>query len=157
MHRLIHKAYPITGQQTVSRLPINQFRLSIQTISPGLETDADFHEVMFAIDNSNGIMEPTYYDGTAIFSTGTENVLAIPQKAVHTRGEEGRPFVYSIDGESRLIKKAVAIGIVGEGFVEITAGLEKGDPVVMADPADYSEGMKVGVKHYEPDISAKSS
>ena len=47
------------------------------------------------------------------------------------------------------MRREITCGIEGDGLTEIVSGLSEGEPVVVADPSVYTEGMKVGAKEYE--------
>ena len=94
-------------------------------------------------------MEPTYYDGVKIMSLDTTLKLTIPNRAVHKDAKTGDVFVYTLDADSRLVRREITCGVEGDGLTEIVSGLSEGEPVVVADPSVYTEGMKVGAKEYE--------
>ncbi|MBQ9366038.1 MAG: efflux RND transporter periplasmic adaptor subunit [Schwartzia sp.] len=148
-HRLTNKAYPMDDKFPPTSLRLNQFLLSMTSAVPDASTDVNYHEVTWQVENPTGIMEPTYYDNVTILSRDTVRVLAVPSRAVHRDNKAGDLFVYTLDDESRLVRRKVACGINGRELVEITDGLSQGDRVVIADPSEYSEGLKVGEAEYE--------
>lgn len=149
-HCLTHKAYPI-GEASMPKteLKLNQFYMTIVRAVPDANADTDFHEVIWRVENPTGILEPTYYDSVTILSTETIRKLAVPSGAVHKDAKTGQTYVYTLDAATRLVWRAVTCGIEGDGLVEIVSGLSEGEPVVVADPSAYTEGMKVGAKEYE--------
>ena len=58
----------------------------------------------------------------------TENVLAVPERAVFTA--EGQPAVYVVRDETAHLVPVEA-GMRADGFVEIKAGLAAGDEVIV--------------------------
>ena len=148
-HRLTHKAYPVGEMSTPeSALKLNQFYMALAGTTPDAAADTDFHEVIWQVENPTGILEPTYYDGVKIMSMDTVRKLAVPSRAVHKDAKTGERFVFTLSGESRLVRRAVTCGIKGDGLTEIVSGLSEGEPAVVADPSAYTEGMKVGAKEY---------
>lgn len=67
----------------------------------------------------------------------------VPRTAV--REEEGRAVVFLV-ADSRLERRAVATGVDRGGELEIIAGLDPGDTVVVGGPPDLNDGQKVKVK-----------
>ena len=149
-HRLTNKAYPF-GETSLPKttLKLNQFYMSITSVVPDPDADTDFHEVTWHVENPTGILEPTYYDSVRIMSKNTIRKLAVPDKAVHKDAKTGNDYVYTLSDESRLVRREITCGIKGDGLTEIVSGLSEGEPVVVADPSVYTEGMKVGAKEYE--------
>ena len=149
-HRLTNKAYPI-GETSLPKttLKLNQFYMNITSVVPDPDADTDFHEVVWRVENPTGVLEPTYYDSVRIMSKNTIRKLAVPDKAVHKDAKTGNDYVYTLSDESRLVRRDITCGIEGDGLTEIVSGLSEGEPVVVADPSVYTEGMKVGAKEYE--------
>ena len=149
-HRLTNKAYPF-GETSLPKttLKLNQFYMSITSVVPDPNADTDFHEVVWRVENPTGVLEPTYYDSVRIMSMDTIRKLAIPSRAVQKDVKTGNYFVYTLSDESRLVRREITCGIEGDGLTEIVSGLSEGEPVVVADPSVYTEGMKVGAKEYE--------
>ena len=149
-YRLTHKAYPF-GEMSIpnSALKLNQFYMSLLHVVPETNTDADLHEVIWQVENPTGILEPTYYGDVKIVSMDTVSKLAIPRQSIHKDAKTGGTFVYTLDEDSRLVRRTITCGIEGYDLIEVVSGLSAGDPVVVADPSVYTEGMKVGAKEYE--------
>ncbi|MBQ7516298.1 MAG: efflux RND transporter periplasmic adaptor subunit [Schwartzia sp.] len=148
-HRLTHKAYPFDKQRLPSDLKLNQFAMKLQHIYPSADSQSDYHQVLWEVENPGGIMEPTYYDKVEVLSRKTIRALAVPLACVHGMEKDGKASVFTLDNESRLARQTVTCGISDENMVEITGGLREGDLVVVATPADYTEGMKVEAREYE--------
>ncbi len=149
-HRLTHKAYPL-GETSMPKmtLKLNQFYMTLHQVVPDANAETDFHEVVWRVENPTGILEPTYYDDVKIMSVDTIRKLAIPDRAVHKDAKTGEIYVYTLNEDSRLVRKEIICGIEGDGLTEVISGLSEGDPVVVADPSVYTDGMKVGAKEYE--------
>ena len=148
-HRLTDKAYPLLEESAQTELKINQFSLTMTGVVPDISTDAQYHDVSWRVENPTGILEPTYYDGVKIMSQNTIRVLALPTRGVHFDKEKGENFVYTVDEDSRLARRTVVCGLKGDSLTEIVSGLERGEPVVIADSSKCVAGMKVGASEYE--------
>ncbi len=149
-HRLTHKAYPL-GETSMPamELKLNQFYMTLHRAIPDENAETDYHEVIWKVENPTGILEPTYYDDVKIKSVDTTRRLAIPERAVHKDAKTGEIYVYTLNEDSRLVRKGITCGIQGDGMTEVVSGLAEGDPVVVAEPSVYTDGMKVGAKEYE--------
>jgi HlyD family secretion protein len=72
--------------------------------------------------------------------------LAIPRKAITYTG--GRPQVFVVK-EGQVHLKSIEIGLEADEAVEIIAGVDEGEEVVVADPSILSDGMSVTVRQAE--------
>ncbi|MBZ6377062.1 efflux transporter periplasmic adaptor subunit [Pacificimonas flava] len=78
---------------------------------------------------------------TAIVETGTANRPMLPESAV--LGNVDESFVYVLDAENRVARRAVTIGDVSDRGVVILSGLEDGDRVVESAGAFLNEGDRI--------------
>jgi RND family efflux transporter MFP subunit len=67
----------------------------------------------------------------------------VPREAIRT--VDGKPIVF-LDRDGVLERRAVGLGLEIGADVEVTAGLDPGDRVVVAGPADLRDGQRVKVK-----------
>lgn len=148
-HRLTHKAYPFGENMSRTDLKFNQFAMTLVHANPDINTDADYHEVSWRLENPSGIFEPTYYDAVKIMSQDTAHVLVIPNRSIQKDGKTGKTFVFTLDENQKLARRFVVCGITNGELTEIVEGLSKGDAAVVAEPFGYTEGMKVGVTKYD--------
>ena len=146
-YRLTHKIYPISGEKTPEGFAMNRFPIAFDRITPALESNASYHEVVFRVKNSTGLMEPTYYNDVKIVSVEETKVLAVPCAAIHRNGEKF--FVYTLDDSDCLTKREISIGCSDDAVTEITSGLEQGTLIILTEPNEYREGTKVRVKEHE--------
>jgi membrane fusion protein (multidrug efflux system) len=71
------------------------------------------------------------------------DVLAVPVGAVAVDGDGS--YVMAVSADNTLIRRNVTAGVARGNWREIVAGLEEGEDVVTANPADFSEGEAVRV------------
>jgi hypothetical protein len=79
------------------------------------------------------------------------NVLGVPTAALRQSPEDGKPFVYRIDG--RTINVApVQLGAVDErlGIAQVTEGLQVGERVIVGNVGTLGRGMQVTIAGQEP-------
>jgi hypothetical protein len=77
-------------------------------------------------------------------------VLGVPTAALRQSPENGKPFVYRIDG--RTINVApVQLGAVDErlGIVQVTDGLQAGERVIVGNVGTLGRGMQVTIAGQE--------
>jgi hypothetical protein len=73
-------------------------------------------------------------------------VLGVPTAALRQSAEDGKPFVYRIDG--RTINVApVQLGAVDErqGVAQVTEGLQAGERVIVGNVGTLGRGMQVSI------------
>jgi multidrug efflux pump subunit AcrA (membrane-fusion protein) len=73
----------------------------------------------------------------------TENSLTVPAEAIAYTG--GQANVYVLDNDC-VRQRPVQLGLMNEQSVEVLAGLEDGERVVVDDPSILSDGMTVDVR-----------
>lgn len=71
--------------------------------------------------------------------------LLVPRAALHGAGD-GASMVYVVDGESRLRRRKIVIGLEQTDFVTVTSGLAEGDILVITDPVPAIDGMLLRVE-----------
>ena len=77
-----------------------------------------------------------------------QNVLTLPLEAVEMSGSsEGS--VLLVNAENTLEERKVKLGLEGSTRIEILAGLNEGDRVVVGSRNEFRSGMKVKPKEIE--------
>jgi multidrug efflux pump subunit AcrA (membrane-fusion protein) len=90
-----------------------------------------------------------------VVSRTLTNVLAVPSSALRQSPEDGKPYVYRIDG-STLNVAPVQIGASDDrrGLVQVTDGLQAGDRVVVGNVGALGRGMQVTIAGQEANVSS---
>jgi RND family efflux transporter MFP subunit len=118
----------------------------VARISPTVDPSSRAVTVYVQVPNGDGALRGgTFASGRLVLSTD-EGVIAIPTNAVRFRADSGEPFVYRI--VSGVIEQAtVRTGYTDEsaGIVEVVAGLNEGDRIVIGNVGTLGRGMKVQV------------
>lgn len=70
------------------------------------------------------------------------DVPVVPATAVVRR--DGGDAVWAVDGEGRARLRAVGLGVLGDGVVEVVSGVGEGDRIVTSGADLVSEGQEVG-------------
>jgi membrane fusion protein (multidrug efflux system) len=123
-----------------------RFDGQVARVSPTVDPATRAVTVYVEIPNPGGSLRGgTFATGRVVNRTLT-NVLIVPTAALRQAAEDGRPFVYRIDG--KLISVApVQLGAVDErqGVAQVTGGLQAGDRVIVGNVGTLGRGMQATV------------
>jgi Cu(I)/Ag(I) efflux system membrane fusion protein len=114
---------------TLTHLPGQRFAAKVAYIYPSLQADRRTARVRLVLANPEGALRPDMF-ATVVLRTPLGARLTVPESAVLRTGD--RNFVFLDLGDGHLRPQQVETGIESDGRVEITAGLEAGQPVVVA-------------------------
>lgn len=95
--------------------------------------DSKVFEVKIDIAQVDTTLRPGMTTSNAIETASVANVLSVPLEAVSS--ERGMSFVYKKDG-GRVVKQQIEAGVMNDNEIVVKRGLEKGDKVLLAPPAD---------------------
>lgn len=87
--------------------------------------------------------------GRARFPASSRRAIAVPSSALVRRGQ--LTFVYAVDKDSVARLRAVSMGLMDDGRVEILDGLAAGERVVVAPPASLTDGARVAAAAAAPE------
>lgn len=126
-------AYPNTSWPcTIDRLATEIVELETRRVG----------EVSCSVENTDLRLIPNLTVNVRIAAGEASNALSVPREAVGRDG--GEPFVWiADDGEAR--RKYVELGVQGAAFVEITAGLDGSEAVLLPGTSTLSEGQPVSL------------
>jgi RND family efflux transporter MFP subunit len=94
------------------------------------------------VPNSDLSIAPGMYANTYVQLAHSENVLTIPLLAVQREGS-GASTVLVLDGQDRVQRRKVELGIQGSRLAEVNTGLQQGDRVVLGDGAPFNDGERI--------------
>ncbi len=118
-----------TAKINLSYFPGKEFFSTIDLIYPTLSEETRTTKVRFTIPNPGGELKPNMYTDVQVkIDLGTK--LAIPAEAVIDTGE--RHVVYVDKGGGNFEPREVALGLRGDGLVEVIRGLKAGERVASA-------------------------
>ena len=123
-----------------------RFDGKVARVSPTIDPATRSVTVYVQVPNpGNTLRGGTFATGRVVARTQT-NVLAIPTAALRQGQEDGKPFVYRIDGKT-LNPAPVQIGAVDEqlGVAQVTEGLQNGDKVIVGNVGTLGRGMQVTI------------
>ncbi|TJX14383.1 efflux RND transporter periplasmic adaptor subunit [Tissierella creatinini] len=119
----VSKIHP-TAFSKISDLGIEQKRIKVEII----------------LENANPNLRPGYDLDIKIILEKNDDTLLIPENAVF--GMDGKNYVFTVE-ESKAILREVKTGIESERQIEILAGLEEGEIVILSPDNDLEDGIKV--------------
>jgi membrane fusion protein (multidrug efflux system) len=99
--------------------------------------------VRIRIANPLGELKDGMFARALIATERRQNVLVIPRSAVIVRGE-GRSAVVAVDGKATI--RALTLGPEDGDLVQVVAGLQEGDNIVIRGQQDLQAGESISVK-----------
>jgi membrane fusion protein, copper/silver efflux system len=114
---------------TLSLFPGKEFAAKVDYIYPLLANETRTARVRFVIPNSGGQLKPRMFTDVEL-KIDLGRRLTIPEDAVIDTGS--KKVVYVDKGEGYFEPREVVLGVQGEGFVEVTKGLQAGEKVAAA-------------------------
>jgi membrane fusion protein (multidrug efflux system) len=118
----------------------------VARVSPTIDPTTRAVTVYVQVPNpGNALRGGTFATGRVVNRTLT-NALAVPTAALRQGQEDGRPFVYRIDGKTLQVAP-VQLGAIDEqaGVAQVTEGLQSGDRVVVGNVGTLGRGMQVTI------------
>jgi RND family efflux transporter MFP subunit len=123
-----------------------QFDGKVARLSPTIDPATRALTVYVQVPNPGGLLRGgTFATGRVVNQTLT-GALVVPTAALRQAAEDGKPFVYRIEGTT-LNVAPVTIGVVDErqGLVQVSNGLTAGDRVIVGNVGTLGRGMQVTV------------
>jgi membrane fusion protein (multidrug efflux system) len=139
-----------TGQVVHFVADGRRFDGHVARVNPTIDPATRAVTVYVQVPNPGGtIRGGTFATGRVVSRTLT-NVLGVPTAALRQSPEDGKPFVYRVDG--RTINLApVQLGAVDErlGIAQVTDGLQAGERVIVGNVGTLGRGMQVTITGQE--------
>ena len=132
------------GQEAVIKISAygdREFVGKVTRISPVASLPARSFSAEITIDNSKNELKAGMFANAFITTKLREHVLVIPQSAIVMR--EDQQTVYLVNKDNVLEQKLIKVGYTGEGKLEVLAGINEGDLIVIAGQNKLHEGVKV--------------
>jgi RND family efflux transporter MFP subunit len=128
---------------------ITRFADSVNTSTRTMDTEVD-------VPNPKRTIVPGMYAEVSLHLEDKHGVLSLPLDAVEGLGTESQ-HVYQVDSENIVRILPVKVGIDTANRVEITSGVQEGEPFVVGRKTAIADGEKVQPKQaaYEADHLVK--
>jgi RND family efflux transporter MFP subunit len=114
---------------------IVRFTRNVSLETRTMETEVD-------VPNKDLSITPGMYANVYLQLAHKENILTIPLLAVQRTGGN-QATVLALDARNHVQLRQVTLGVEGSTLVEILAGLQEGERVVLGDQNKYQPGEKV--------------
>jgi len=123
-----------------------RFDGKVARVSPTIDPTTRSVTVYVQVPNPGGTLRGGTFATGRVVSRTLANVLTVPGGALRQSQDDGKPFVYRIDGKTLNIAP-VQVGVVDEqlGIAQITEGLQAGDKVVVGNVGTLGRGMQVSI------------
>ena len=109
-------------------------------ISPSFDPVARTLDAEVQVPNPGGVLRPGMYGRAAIVTDVHRDAVVVPASAVQI--SNGRSYVFVLRGE-KVARVALQIGVDGGEWLEVLAGLARGDEIVTAGMDVLSDGATV--------------
>jgi membrane fusion protein, multidrug efflux system len=123
-----------------------RFDGKVARVSPTIDPATRAVTVYVQVPNPGNTLRGGTFATGRVVSRTLENVIAVPTAALRQGQEDGKPFVYRIDGKTLNIAP-VQLGAVDEaqGVAQVTEGLQAGDRIVVGNVGTLGRGMQVTI------------
>ncbi|MBI5331906.1 MAG: efflux RND transporter periplasmic adaptor subunit [Betaproteobacteria bacterium] len=128
-----------TAQAVADAYPGQPFAARLFYIAPGVDAAKGSVEVKLVIPQPPAFVKPDMTVSVEIETARKSDVLTLPDRLV--RDATTAPWVLAAE-QGRAVKRAVKLGVRGQGRVEIAAGLKAGERVI-APETGVKEGARV--------------
>ena len=123
-----------------------RFDGKVARVSPTIDPATRSVSVYVQVPNPDNTLRGGTFATGRVVARALNDVLAIPTAALRQGQEDGKPFVYRIDGKT-LNPAPVQLGAVDEqqGVAQVTEGLQAGDKIVVGNVGTLGRGMQVTI------------
>jgi membrane fusion protein (multidrug efflux system) len=124
----------------VASMPEAEYAAKIERVSPTIDTRNGTFRATAVIDNAAGSLAPGMFGRFTVAYEKHADALVVPAAALIDEDDESAVYVV-IDGE--VVRRVVETGVEMDGKVEILAGLDEFDVVVVVGHANLRDGSRV--------------
>src|SRR5215207_4665177 len=123
-----------------------RFDGKVARVSPTIDPATRAVTVYVQVPNPGSTLRGGTFATGRVVARTLNNVLAIPTAALRQGQEDGKPFVYRIDGKTLQVAP-IQLGAVDEqqGVAQVTEGLQAGDKIVVGNVGTLGRGMQVTI------------
>ena len=116
---------------------------TITYISPAMDETTHSYKVRLTLDGAGGRVLGGMFARTAVTAVQRENALYVPKEAVGD--DNGKKYVYRIDGEGKARKAYVTLGLINDDSMEILDGVSEGERVAVTNISRLRDGTEVEI------------
>jgi membrane fusion protein (multidrug efflux system) len=118
----------------------------VARLSPTVDPSTRAITVYVEIPNPGGTLRGGTFATGRVVSRTLNNVLTVPTAGLRQSQDDGKPFVYRLDGKTINVAM-VQLGAVDErlGVAQVTDGLQAGDRVIVGNVGTLGRGMQATI------------
>jgi len=120
------------------------FTGKVTRFTDALDPSTRTMQVEIDVPNPNHHLQPGMYADVTLEANSRQNALTIPIEAIQRSGSKTDVLV--LDGQNRIQRREVQIGVESSNNVEILAGLTEGERVIVGNLGNYQPGQIVHPK-----------
>jgi membrane fusion protein (multidrug efflux system) len=124
----------------VDAMPERVFMAAIARISPTIDTSTGTFRATAYLDNQQGLLAPGMFGRFSVAYEKHAAALTVPAVALVLEDSESVVYVVQ-DGAA--VRRPVTTGIEVDGLIEITAGLDENEQVIVTGQGGLRDGSKV--------------
>jgi HlyD family secretion protein len=121
--------------------PQDLFDAEVSYIAPSVDPQRGSIEVRLRVANPPGFLKPDMTVSVDMTVASKPKVITVPSEAVRGAATPA-PWVFLVE-EGRVARRAVTLGIRGDGRTEITSGLDDGAEAVLSTDRPLAPGQRV--------------
>ncbi len=103
------------------------------------------------IPNPDLHLDPGMYANTTFPLKSDRHAMVVPIDGIV---EGDQPYVLVVNGQNRIVKRPVVLGIQGANFYEVVSGVNIDDRVIVGNQADYQPGETVTPSPVDMDLTS---
>jgi membrane fusion protein (multidrug efflux system) len=128
----------------VAPFPDEVFHATVTVVSPTIDPTTRTLRMKAELSNADGRLRPGLFARADLGVAVRDGVAMIPEEAVLQRADG--PVAFALVGPDRVGRRALELGVIREGRVEVVSGLEVGERVVVRGQSDLVDGAAVSVR-----------
>lgn len=142
-HELRHINVGQTAQLRVNAYPSEVFTATVERMSPVVDSRSGTFKVVVAVENLDHHLKAGMFGQLQLHYATRDDVLVVPRYALVM--QDGQPHLYVVNSNGEAEKRAVTLGFENDNQVEITAGLQPSDVVVVTGQNNLKDKALVTV------------
>lgn len=128
----------------VAPFPDEVFEARVTVVSPTIDSSTRTLRVKAELANPDGRLRPGLFARADLGVAVRDGVAMIPEEAVLQRSDG--PVAFRLVGTDRVERRALELGVIRGGRIEVRSGLAIGDRVVVRGQSDLVDGAAVSVR-----------
>jgi len=119
------------------------YKGTVSKISPYANDKDKTYPLWVEVENQKRVLKPGMFAELKLNYNRLENVITVPKDVIVDKGDKKIVYVVNVD---KAVERPVKIGVVLNGMVEITEGLNSGDILITSGLKTLKDGKSVSIK-----------